>query len=79
MFVFLEILLNTNLYQTASNVADAILRDIEVRNIRDRNPPAAGGKKRTLRNIKSKSKSHSKKTTKINKNKKKTRRSFSKK
>jgi hypothetical protein len=72
----LNILLNTNLYQTASNVADAILRDIEVRN---RNPPAAGGKKRMFRNIKSKS--HSKKTkSKRNKvQKKKTRRSFSKK
>lgn len=72
----LNILLNTNLYQTASNVADAILRDIEVRN---RNPPAAGGKKRMLRNIKSKSHSKKSKSKRNKVQKKKTRRSFSKK
>ena len=68
----LNVLLNSNLYPTASNVAIRILQAVQRRQPL-RIAPAAGGsrQKRTLRNIKSKS--YSKKINKINK--KKTRRS----
>jgi hypothetical protein len=76
----LNILLDTELYQTASDTVNVILQDIETRETRsfpEYSPVLKefGGKKRMFRNIKSKS--HSKKTkSKRNKvQKKKTRRS----
>jgi hypothetical protein len=76
----LNILLDTELYQTASDTVDVILQDIATRETRSFPEYSMmlkefGGKKRMFRNIKSKS--HSKKTkSKRNKvQKKKTRRS----
>jgi hypothetical protein len=69
----LNVLLNSNLYPIASNVAIRILQAVQRRRQPLKIAPAAGGsrQKRTLRNIKSKS--YSKKINKTNK--KKTRRS----
>jgi hypothetical protein len=77
----LNILLDTELYQNASHTANVILQDIETRSFPEYSIRLNefGGKKRMFRNIKSKSHSKKMKSKRNKVQKKKTRRSFSKK